>query len=378
MIEQTLRESFKTQFKEAPRIIVRAPGRVNLIGEHTDYNNGFVMPMAIDRFIYIALRPRPDKKVRLYSLDFKTWGEFELDKLKKEKGWLEYPKGVAWALQEEGYLVSGWEGVITGNIPRGSGLSSSAALELAVARAFYERTRFDWDAKKMALLGQRCENEWVGANTGIMDQLISAAGQEGFALMIDCESLFLEAVSLPAETVIVVMDTMTRHSHTESGYNQRRAECEAAAAFFGLASLRELSLDSLILAKAELDPILFKRAHHVLSENARTLAAAKAMKEGQATTLGKLMNESHNSLRDDFEVSNKALNQMVDCARKTGCYGARMTGGGFGGSAIALVRQDRAQMFSQIIGRCYQEKTGQRPDIYICQASQGAQTVLSN
>ena len=378
-LQHAVTSGFRKQFRENPKLIVRAPGRVNLIGEHTDYNDGFVLPMAIDRSIYIALRPRTDEKVRLYSLDFRTWGEFDLDKLEKEKGWLEYPKGMAWALQEEGYNLSGWEGVISGNIPRGSGLSSSAALELAIARAFYEVSNFDWNAKKMALLGQRCENDWVGAKTGIMDQLISAAGKKGYALKIDCRSLALKPVALPPETLIVILDTMTRHSHTDSGYNDRRHECERAAAFFNVSSLRELELETLKKAKSTLDPLFYKRAHHVLSENQRTRQAAQAMKEQDANTLGKLMNESHDSLRDDFEVTNDALNQMVNCARaQADCYGARMTGGGFGGSAIALVKKSSAEAFRRATLQCYKEKSGKVADSYICQASQGAQTVLSS
>jgi len=375
-LKQTVVDAFKDKFGEAPTHIVRAPGRVNLIGEHTDYNDGFVMPMAIDRAVWIALRPRTDRGVRLYSIDFDIWGEFSLDNLTKAKGWLEYPKGVAWALQEEGYNLSGWEGVITGDVPRGSGLSSSAALELATARAFFEVSDFDWDATKMALIGQRCENDYVGANTGIMDQLISAAGEEGLALLIDCRSLEVQTAHLPFDTVVVVMDTMTRHSHTDSGYNERREQCEKAADFFDVKALRDVSVEQFEARADGLDDVVRRRARHVITENARTLQAAEAMQEGDALRLGKLMNASHDSLRDDFEVTNDALNIMVECARgQVSCYGARMTGGGFGGCAVALVEADGADAFVKKVSDCYENQTLQEPQLYICEATRGAQSI---
>ncbi len=375
-LEQTVYDTFKEKFGAAPTSIVRAPGRVNLIGEHTDYNDGFVLPMAIDRGVWLALRPRRDGKVRLYSADFGVWGRFSLGALEKGKGWLEYPKGVAWALQEEGYTLGGFEGVVTGDVPRGSGLSSSAALELATARAFYEVSGFEWDEPRIARTMQKAENEFVGANTGIMDQLISAAGKKGYALLIDCRTLDLEPVSLPKNTVVVVMDTMTRHSHTDSGYNARRAQCEAAAAFFDVAALRDVTLEMLEARGSGLEPVVRRRARHVVTENQRTLDAAEAMKQGNAEALGKLMNASHDSLRDDFEVTNDALNTMVECARaQPGCYGARMTGGGFGGCAVALVEAQKVEAFVEAVEACYREKTSKEPSIYVCKATDGAQTL---
>ncbi len=372
----SVQRAFEQQFGERPEVSVRAPGRVNLIGEHTDYNDGFVLPMAINRAVWIALRPRNDRKVRVYASDLSSWGEFALDDLERGKGWLEYLKGVAWALQEAGYDLQGWEGVVGGNVPRGSGLSSSAALELATARAFYEVSGFPWDARRMALCGQRAENGWVGANTGIMDQLISAAGRKGYALLIDCRTLQTEPVTLPPATAIVVMDTMTRHRHTDSGYNTRRAECEEAARFFGVKALRDVTLERLEAEGDALPEIAYRRARHVVSENARTLEAAEAMRQGDAGRLGQLMNSSHDSLRDDFEVTNDALNGMVTCARaQPGCYGARMTGGGFGGCAVALVRVEDAETFMQAVASCYEAETGQAPEMYFCHASDGASTL---
>ena len=375
-LEQTVNDTFKEKFGAAPSKIVRAPGRVNLIGEHTDYNDGFVLPMAINRGVWLALRPRKDGKVRLYSHDFGIWGTFSLAALEKDKGWLEYPKGVAWALQEEGYTLKGFEGVVAGDVPRGSGLSSSAALELATARAFYEVSGFPWDEKRIAQIMQKAENLFVGANTGIMDQLISATGKKGYAVLIDCRTLELEPVTLPKNTVVVVMDTMTRHSHTDSGYNERRAQCEAAAEFFGVKALRDVTLAELEARGEGLEPVVYRRARHVVTENQRTLDAAEAMKRGDADALGKLMNASHDSLRDDFEVTNDALNVMVDCARaQPGCYGARMTGGGFGGCAVALVETQQTEPFVESVTACYQAKTGKEPNLYVCEATDGAQTL---
>ncbi len=375
-LKQTVEKIFEEKFGQNPQFIVRAPGRVNLIGEHTDYNDGFVMPMAIDRAMWIALRPRSDKTVRIYSIDFDVWEEFELNKLEKATGFQEYLKGMAWAIQEAGYELNGWEGVMTGDVPRGSGLSSSAALELATARAFYEVSNFDWNPKEMALLGQKCENQWVGANTGIMDQLISATGQKGYALKIDCRSLDLEPVTLPPDTVVVVMDTMTRHTHTDSGYNERRAQCEEAAKHFGVKALRDVTLETFKQHQKELSDVVMRRARHVITEDVRTQKAANAMKAGDAVSLGQLMNGSHDSLRDDFEVTNDALNTIVDIARaQEGCYGARMTGGGFGGCAVALVKTANAELFADKVSTAYEKATGLEPHIYVCEATEGASTL---
>jgi galactokinase len=371
-----VRETFKQKFSTSPTVVVRAPGRVNLIGEHTDYNDGFVMPMAIDRTMYIALRPRKDKKVSVYSIDFDVWGEFDLEELQKEKGWLEYLKGMAWALQGEGYTLQGWEGVLTGDVPRGSGLSSSAALEMATARAFFEVSNFPWNPAKMALLGQKTENQWVGVNSGIMDQLISAVGEKDHAVLIDCRSLETQSFPLPKDTVVVVMDTSTRRGLVDSAYNERRSQCEEAAKFFGVKALRDVTLSQFEARAKELSELTYKRAKHVISENERTLQAAEAMKKGDAGLLGKLMNASHESLRDDFEVSSDALNVIVDCALgQDGCYGARMTGAGFGGCAVALVEAGRAEAFVKAVSQGYQSKTSKEPQIYVCQAMDGASTL---
>jgi galactokinase len=369
-------EEFTQRFGSPPGAIVRAPGRVNLIGEHTDYNDGFVLPMAIDRAIWIALRPRPDRQVLTYSLDFAESAEFALDQLEKQAGWLEYLKGVAWALQEAGYSLTGFDAVVAGDVPIGAGLSSSAAWELAAARAFAVTSGFEWNAATMALLGQRAENKWVGMNCGIMDQMISAAGKADHALLIDCRSLETQVVPLPPETVVVVLDTTTRRGLVDSAYNERRSQCETAAQFFGVKALRDVTLEQLNDKRDQIDRVVYRRARHVIGENDRTLLAVDAMKHGEAIEMGQLMQLSHMSLRDDFEVSSRELNIMVECAEnQAGCYGARMTGAGFGGCAVALVRQDAAEAFSVGVAGEYKTATGLTPNVYICTATNGAEVV---
>ena len=368
-------ETFGKRHGVEPTLLVRAPGRVNLIGEHTDYNDGFVLPLAIDRAVWIALRPREDSRVELYSVEFGKTRAFDLSGFGKGEGWLEYLKGVTWALQKAGHDLKGWEGVSSSDVPRASGLSSSAALELATARAFAAVSDLSWDAAGMAKLAQRAENEWVGVSSGIMDQLASASGREGQALLIDCRSLDIEAVPLPEDTAVVVLDTKTQRGLVDSAYNERREQCEAAARAFGVDALRDVSIEQFEAEADALDEVTRKRAQHVVSENARTLQAADVMKRGDAAALGRLMNESHVSLRDDFEVSSDALNAMVECAWDAGCYGARMTGAGFGGCAVALVAREDVDAFVEEVEGCYAEKTGRDPEIYVCTASAGADVV---
>ncbi len=369
-------QAFETRFGTLPEVVVRAPGRVNLIGEHTDYNDGFVLPMAIEKAVWLALKPRADDLVEVHSLEQSSAARFELSSLERGEGWAEYLKGVAWALQQDGKTLSGWEGVLTSDVPLGAGLSSSAALELAALRAFAETSGFAWEPKSMARLAQRTENEWVGALTGIMDQLISACGEAGRALLIDCRSLETEAVPLPPETVVVVMDTATRHKHVESGYNDRRRECEEAAAFFGVAALRDVSQEDFDarakgLADARGETVR-RRAAHVVSENARTLAAAEAMRRGDAAALGRLMDQSHLSMQGDFEISSDQLDLMVSLAQShAACLGARMTGGGFAGCAVALVTEAGATAFASEVGARYEHQSGLTPALYLCEGAAG-------
>lgn len=367
--------AFQARYGDAPRWVVRAPGRVNLIGEHTDYNEGFVLPLAIDRAVWIALRPRHDRRVIAYSLDFQAEGQFPLDALRNEKaGWIEYLKGVAWSLEEAGYRLEGWEGVVQGDVPVGAGLSSSAALEMATARAFAASSGFVWEPARMALLAQKAENQWVGVNCGIMDQLISGCGQEGAAVLIDCRSLETQPVPLPQQTVVVVLDTDTRRGLVASAYNLRRRQCETAARAFGVRALRDVGLEDFQRRVGELDAETARRARHVITENARTLQTAAALRAGDAEAAGRLMNASHQSLRDDYEVSGPALDAMVEAAQAhPACYGARMTGAGFGGCAVALVRADAAEDFTRCVSAEYTRRTGKIPSVYICRAAAGAE-----
>jgi galactokinase len=373
--QSDLATAFRDKFGQAPAWVVRAPGRVNLIGEHTDYNDGFVLPLAINRAVWIALKPRDDRRVVVHSVDFGESAEFSLDGLANEKaGWIEYLKGTAWSLQEAGYRLAGWEGVLRGDVPVGAGLSSSAALEMATARAMASVAGFDWDAAAIAKLGQKAENRWVGVNCGIMDQLISAAGRAAHALLIDCRSLATQPVPFPPGIAVVVLDTGTRRGLVGSAYNERRQQCEAAAKFFGVTALRDVDLGQFNARGDGLDPVTRRRARHVIGENQRTIEAVEAMRRGDTTTLGMLMNQSHESLRDDYEVSSDALNVMVSSAlAHPACIGARMTGAGFGGCAVAVIDAQAADDFSTRVAADYQAKTGNAPAVYVCQATNGAE-----
>jgi len=378
METQTLEQSFLTYFNAKPEFIVRAPGRVNLIGEHTDYNDGFVLPMAIDRAVWIALSPRADLQIRIRSLDLETDSAFDLHSLAKGEGWVEYIKGVAYELQKAGYNLKGFDAVMTGDVPRGAGLSSSAGVELATARAFAATSGFAWDAAKMAKLSQKAENEWVGVNVGIMDQMASAASKAGYALFLDCRTLEYQYAPLPKNISVVILDTSTRRGLVDSAYNERRSQCEQAARWFGVKALRDVSVDEFErkVKEERLDEVVLKRARHIVTENERVLEAVAVMKTGSIKRLGELLNASHNSLRDDFEVTNEALNQIVECAQEQpSCYGARMTGAGFGGCAVALVREENTQEFTNAVSAAYKQKSGLDASIYVCKASEGASIV---
>jgi galactokinase len=365
------------RYGQEPVWLVWAPGRVNLIGEHTDYNDGFVLPMAIDRAIWMTLTPLESREIRLYSINFEQETKTSLDDLKHGgQGWLEYVKGMAWALQQSGYSLSGWQGIVGGDIPIGAGLSSSAAMELASARSFAAVSGFDWDPVQMATLAQQAENEWVGVNCGVMDQLISAMGKSGHALLIDCRSLETRPVKLPPETTVIVMDTNTRRSLVDSAYNERRGQCEEATEFLGVSKLRDISLGTLEQNMNRLDPTVYRRARHVVSENGRVLDAVEAMDRGDALKVGQLMNASHESLRDDYEVSSLELDVIVSAAQEQpGCYGARMTGAGFGGCAVAVVATKSAPGFVDRVSHDYKEQTGMEPSLYICQPANGTELV---
>jgi galactokinase len=282
-------------------------------------------------------------------------------------------------LEQEGYPTDGWEGVLISDIPIGAGLSSSAALEMAAAKTFSVLGGWDFDPLKMARVGQRAENEWVGANTGIMDQTIVAAARPGHALMIDCRDLTLRQVPLPVDVSVVILDSATRHTHTDSGYNERRAQCEAAAAFFDVPYLRDVTLAAFHRRAAEMDPLPRRRARHVITENERVSQAAQALADGRVGVMGELMNTSHASMRDDFEITNAEIDLLVDLAQsERGCLGARMTGGGFGGSVVALVEHQAVETFAHSVQKKYGEGTGLNPAAYICTPAGAVEVVETN
>ena len=342
-----------------------------MIGEHTDYNGGFVLPMAIDRATWIAGRARDDRVVTLHSLDYGETASFSLDSLVPgaASGWLAYAKGVAGALMEQDATLRGWDGVVAGDVPIGAGLASSASFVLANARAFAAAALMPWHAADMAGVCLRAENHWIGLNCGIMDQLISACGRAGYALLIDCRERSFQAIPLP-NVRVVVLDTGKPRSLTSSAYNVREAQCATAAHACGVRELRDADLAQVM--SAGLDEVTLRRARHVVTENERTLAAAEAMRSGNAVALGELMNASHESLREDFEVSCEELDLMVAIARRQpSCLGARMTGAGFGGCAVALVAAND-DGFEESVSTEYQRVTQIVPNLFGCIPSEGA------
>ena len=363
----------------APRVAV-APGRVNLIGEHTDYNDGFVLPMAIARAAVVVFRPRPDRVLRGHSIAYGQTKELRLDELAAPGGsdWMSYMAGVAWAFASEGLATSGLDFVVDGDVPLGAGLSSSAALELATARALAAAAGVPWNPVQMAKLGQKAENRYVGMNCGIMDQFASAACEEGKALLLDCRSLETRPVPVPARAAIVVMDTGARRALAGSAYNDRRAACERVVAELarshtGVRALRDVGVSQLEAARPRLDPIDFKRASHVVPENKRPLEMAEALQKGDLALAGRLMNDSHFSLRDLYEVSCEELDLITEIARRhPSCLGARMTGAGFGGCAVALVEASAAEAFAAAVLPAYKAKVDLPAALYPCRPEAGA------
>ena len=375
-----LQRAFSERFWRPVEHVVRAPGRVNLIGEHTDYNDGFVLPVAIERDMMVALAPRSDREVNLYSLDFGEAATFSLDEMRKdeEHAWSNYARGVAQELQQAGVSLVGLDAVTQGNVPIGAGLSSSAAFEVAMALAFILAAGAPLDRVQVALIAQRAENRFVGMQCGIMDQFVSALGQEGHALFIDTRDLSHRAVPLPEGVRVVICDTMTRRGLVGSAYNERRRQCEEAVRILqsvlpGIRALRDVTAGDLARYGHLLPPVVLKRARHVVTENARVLDAIRALEAGRPEEFGRLMDASHASLRDDFEVSSPELNLMVEVARGApGCLGARMTGAGFGGATVNLVREGQVQAFVEAVGAGYQARTGLKPEITVTRAAAGA------
>ncbi len=362
-----------------PRVF-QAPGRVNLIGEHTDYNDGFVMPAAIDYRTQVAAAPRSDSRLVVYSVTFDEKREFDLAEAhpRPQRHWSDYVFGVAVALCQAGYLRHGAELIIDGDVPIAAGVSSSAAIEIATALALTTIHGESVGRAELARICQRAENEFVGARCGIMDQFIALHGVAGHALLLDCRSLQFEAVPAPRETALVICNTMVRHAIAGGEYNLRRAQCEEGVRILRrslpqIRALRDVTPEQLEQHRRELNGLVHRRCRHVVSEDQRVLQARDAFERGDLARIGLLMAESHRSLRDDYEVSCPELDLMVElagCVR--GTIGARMTGGGFGGCTVNLVHHEHVEEFRAFVARTYEEKTGRTPEIYVSPAANGA------
>jgi galactokinase len=379
-IRDDTRAGFRELFGRDPEGLWSAPGRVNLIGEHTDYNEGFVLPFAIDRRTVVAVGLRDDRTVRVASTMADEVVEVDLDELTPEAlhGWPAYPLGVVWAMGEFGADLSAVPGLdlfIDSDVPVGAGLSSSAAIESAVALALNDVWRLDLDRRTLARVGQRAENVAVGAPTGIMDQSASLLGESDHAVFLDCRSLDSELVPLRLaenDLAILVIDTGVKHSHATGGYGERRAACERGAAALGASSLRDVGVDDLERARDLLDDVTFRRVRHVVTENQRVLDTVAVLRDQGAAGIGELLDASHRSMRDDFEISVPELDLAVETAVQAGAIGARMTGGGFGGAAIALVRQGDLSRVQVAVDNAFGEHGFGQPDTFVVTASVGA------
>jgi len=374
-----LGKRFETAFGGQARIY-RAPGRVNLIGEHTDYNDGFVMPAAIDFATWMAISPREDRKLVVRSENISELAEFDLDapSARGQHHWSDYVFGVAVVLEQAGHRLRGGNMLVYGEVPIGAGLSSSAAIEVASGYALLENSGLPVDRIGLARLCQRAENEFVGMRCGIMDQFISCCGRADRALMLDCRSLDYRLLPLPPQVSLVICNTMVKHELAGGEYNQRRAECEAgvhhlARSLPQVRALRDVTLADLDRYGRDLPDVVYRRCRHVVSEDDRVGEAAAALERGDVAQFGRLMAESHRSLRDDYEVSCAELDLMVELAGKVdGVFGARMTGGGFGGCTINLVASDRVEDFKRAVVAGYEQGTGRAPQVYVSTAAEGA------
>lgn len=375
---ETLKKEFADRYSREPRIF-RAPGRVNLIGEHTDYNDGFVLPAALDFATYVAASVRDDRRIRVASLNFDRELEFDLDQplQETETTWAKYVQGVGLILEREGFALQGANLLIDSDVPVGAGLSSSAALEISTAYALATLSGHKIDGMKLARIGQAVEHEFAGVRSGIMDQFVSVFGRKDHALFLDCRSM--EWAAIPTSSAqFLICNTRTKHELADGEYNKRRAECEAAAAFFGKTSLRDVTLEDLDERSVGMPEIPKRRARHIVTENARVVLSVEALKNGDLAAFGQLMDQSHTSMRDDFEISCAELDLMVDLARASGeVLGSRMTGGGFGGCTINLMKTGDHTDFIKKLTEQYESKTGIVPEIYRCQIGDGVREVTT-
>lgn len=373
-----VKNAFKATLGYAPTHIVQAPGRVNLIGEHTDYNDGFVLPCAINYQTVVAAAKRDDNIVRVISVDYdNALDEFDLTQeiaFQHDKMWANYIRGVVKCLLARGFQFTGADIAVSGNVPQGAGLSSSAALEVVIGQTFKVLFNLEISQAEIALNGQQAENEFVGCNCGIMDQMISAEGSQQHAMLLDCRSLETTSVSMPEELAVVIINSNKKRGLVDSEYNTRREQCEAVAAIFGVKALRDVTLEQFNQKSHELDPLLRKRARHVITENYRTLDAAQALSQHDMQRMGRLMAESHASMRDDFEITVSEIDTLVAMVKEVigERGGVRMTGGGFGGCVVALVPHDLVASVQAVVDANYEAQTGLKAAIYVCQAMDGA------
>jgi len=374
-----VQSAFTQQFARAPEALIRAPGRVNLIGEHTDYNDGFVLPCAIDYQTLIAAAPRSDRQVRVLALDIDGQEDrFSLDAPiahSADKPWANYVRGVVQMLMLRGHALGGVDMVVTGDVPQGAGLSSSASLEVAVGQTFKHLFGLDTLTRtELALVAQQAENDFVGCKCGIMDQLISALGVENHALLIDCRSLGTLEVPIPQDMAVVIVHSHVKRGLVDSEYNTRRQQCESAARHYGVKALRDVSEAQLVQERGSLGELIFMRARHIVTENQRTLDAAKALAANDIQTMGRLMAASHASMRDDFAITVPPIDRLVDILQTVigSAGGARMTGGGFGGCVVALMPNTLVDAARQAVLEQYTAPTGEKATVYVCHAQAGA------
>ena len=369
---------FSQTFGAKPTRHFQAPGRVNLIGEHTDYNDGFVLPCAIDYQTLVAVTPRDDMTVSVVAVDYKNeQDEFSLDceiETHPSQLWSNYVRGVIKHLQLRGHVFKGANLAITGNIPQGAGLSSSASLEVVIGETFRSLYQLSLTKADVALNGQEAENQFVGCQCGIMDQMVSACGSKFNALLLDCRSLDAELISMPKDLAVMIINSNVKRGLVDSEYNTRRLQCEAAADILGLKALRDISLIELQNNKDKLPEVVYRRAHHVVSDSERTVLAAQALRANDVSQLSKLMAESHISMRDDFEITVPPIDFAVKILSE---YlgdkgGVRMTGGGFGGCMVALMPHDMVEGARLLLAESYEAETGFKETVYICSASDGA------
>ena len=384
---ERIKNIFQGKFGSGPVHVARAPGRVNLLGEHVDYNEGFVLPAAIDRATYIVFSPTDSVQSTLVATDFDQEASFSSQTIPSKTQvdgtplpeWAQYPAGVMWALNGSGLATPGMNAVYASDVPRGSGLSSSASVELVFASAWQALGGWTLPAMQRALLGQKAENQYVGVNCGIMDQFASACGVENNLLLLDCRSLEWKTIPLPDDISIVIADTKVRRKLTSGEYNKRRAACEEAVRLLQrdlpyIKSLRDVSVEEFNRFAGKLPEEVMKRSRHVVEEIERSNQAEALLGTGNIQRFGELMNECHISLRDLYEVSCPELNVMVSVAQSLdGCYGARLTGAGFGGCTVNLVAREQVETFSAALAEGYQAEVGYPPEIYITRASNGAE-----